>query len=120
MARLTASVDFGREALVQLQGEGNATVNPTGNPYSFHGTPGELRQFFLQAALPQPFEDALAQAEKVVNDHIERRSWWGPIIDGLAIAGGAMIGHPVRYLMEDSKEVKGYPGVYVTVTQPGF
>ncbi|HTK85638.1 MAG TPA: hypothetical protein VL625_11200 [Patescibacteria group bacterium] len=120
MARLTASIEFDRETLAKLQSEGNTSINPTGNPYSFHGTPAQLRDFFRQAALPKPFEDALVKAEKIVNDHIERRSWWGPILDGVAIAGGAMVGQPVRSLMEDSKEVEGYPGVYVTVVQPGF
>jgi hypothetical protein len=120
MTKLKASVEFGREALAKLQSEGNTSINPTGNPYSFHGSLAQLRDFFRQAALPKPFEDALVRAEKSVNNHIERRSWWGPIIDGCAIAGGAMIGHPVRSLMEDSKEVEGYPGAYVTVTQPGF
>jgi hypothetical protein len=120
MAKLRASVEFGSEALSQLQSEGNATINPTGNPYTFSGTPAQLRDFFRKAALPKSFDDALAAAEEIVNEHLENRSWWGSIADALAIAAGGITGHPVLSLMEDSEEVEGYPGVYVTVAQPGF
>jgi hypothetical protein len=120
MTELRASVEFGRDALAQLQSEGNANINPTGNPYSFHGTPGQLRDFFHQAALPKAFSDALEQAERTVRSHVNNRGMWGSLVDALAIAAGGITGHPVLSLMEDSEDVEGYPDVTVTVAQPGF
>lgn len=120
MAKLKASVEFTREAVEQLRSQGAEGVAELGRPFSMHGTPAQLRDFFRIAALPPAFGEALDQAEKVVEDHINNRGWLGSFVDAMAIAGGGIIGHPVRALMEESRPVEGYPGAHVTVIQPGW